>query len=1399
MQFLKYVSNATFAAAPILFVLATHGNALVSFAAASNPSEYKVGLAKVDITPEGPIRLSGFYHRQTESIGVREPIYARAMAIQNADGKPAVLITVDSIGIPAAMRNEIAKRLASKKKLPNENLAICATHSHTTPMLSGVLATMFGAPVPPDQQQRIDKYTRELTDKLEQVAASALDHMKTARLQFGIGKVKFAINRRTKGGPVDHELPVLQVLAPDEKILAVYVSYACHCVVLSDFKTSGDWAGYAAAEIEKKYPGAVALVSIGCGADSNPECGVKNDKAEFAQQYAREIATEVDRLFKTMLARPNGNIECQLKNISLPLRTLPSRAEWEQRAKINGPEGYYAKVQLAQLDAGKKLATEVKYPVQTWKFGDTLAMVFLPGEVVVDYSLRLKKELDSTRLWINAYSNDSPAYIPSERILKEGGYEGGGAMVYYNLPGPFAPGLEDKIVATIHAQLDDNFKAHDKKQGTQGNLPKTPADSIAAIQVRPGMRVELVAAEPLVRSPTSIDFGPDGKVWVSEACDYGCKDGETCPPGGRVSFLEDRDADGKFETSTLFLDKIAQPFGVTVWGKGVLVSAAPDLLYAEDTNGDGKADVVKKLFTGFSVENPQARLNTLCYGLDGWLQAGSYFGGKVKNLQGEEIDVPNSDFRLQPDLQQIDREAGRTENGRVRDDWGNWFGTDNSNVCWHYPISDRYLRRNPKVIPPPLTVSPPTAAASRLYPRGKLILMPLSGPAGQATAACGMGFYRDELLGAEFTDNAFTCEPVNQLVHRMVLRPNGTTFIADRAADEAKSEFLASTDNWFRPVQARTAPDGSLWIVDMYRYVIEASRWIPQNVQDELDVYAGSNMGRIYRVLPKGAQPRPWPRLDKLNTEQLVAAMDSPNGWQRDMVQQLLVSRRDEAAAWSLAKLATNSKRPAVRLQSLCTLALLEKPSNDVLISALSDPHPAVRRQAVRLSESRVDSSKELYDRLVKLTDDPDANVALQLACTLGEIADPQKQSHALARVALQHGDDDYVRAGVMSSVKVEEIGPLLQEVFADPQKKPSPKLVKSLMELAGVANNEHTFITAIELAAAEADRNEPDRFNAIDSLLSGLRRNSHSKDVLSKGSVARLQKLADKCVGIAKDDSVDVKTRIDCIRVLGRSPQPGGENVDTLAEFLSADHDSQLQLAAVDALAERSQPAVADHLLSVWQSLTPTLRARVLDVLLSRKQWVGPLLAAIEAQTVLTSEIDATHQARLSEYPDPELRKKAQTSFSQTSGERMATVSRYQLALKNGDAARGRAIFEKNCTPCHKFQGIGIEVGPNIAARQDKSNDALLREILDPNRAVDQHFTGYVAVTIDGVVKNGILFEDAGNAITLLGQNGEKTVLLRSQIESLTSNGKSLMPEGLEKQISPEEMADLIKFLATP
>lgn len=1394
----------------VLVVAAQFALVLVSFAttiirssaAESWTTDYEVGLARVDVTPDTPIRLSGFGSRLTESTGVRAPIYARAMAIQTeAGGEPVVLITVDSLCIPAYLRDEVAQRLKTKKNIANERLAICSTHSHTAPMVSNALTTLFGRPIPPDETARIDRYTKLLVDKIEQAALAALGDMQPSRLAFGIGKVSFAINRRTRGGPVDHDLPMMAVLTPNRKVRGIWVNYACHCVVLSDFKVSGDWAGFAAEEIERLYPDSVALVSVGCGADSNPQSGVTGDKGEVAQQYGHEVAIEVARLVDTPLPRLSGPIDCELDTITLALAKLPTREQWAERAKVDNADGYYAKTKLAKLDAGEKLPTEVAYPIQTWKFGKSLATVFLSGEVVVDYALRLKKEFDASRLWMNAYANDDPGYIPSERVLKEGGYEGGGAMVYYGLPAPFAPGVEEKIISTIVKQLGDVFKPVQKKQGTQGNLAKSPADSLATIQVHEGLRVELVASEPQVESPVAIDFGADGKLWVAEMKDYGCKDGETCPPAGRVSILEDRDGDGKFETSTVFLDKLAAPMGVCAWRKGVLISAAPDLIYAEDTDGDSKADIVKTLFTGFSVENAQARLNILSIGLDGWLQSGCMFVGNIKNEQGREVDLGNRDFRIRPDSGELSAENGCTENSRVRDDWGNWFGCENGILCLHYPLPERYLSRNPNLVPPGIAVSVATPAAVQLYPRGKLVLFELSGPPGRATAACGLTFYRDVALGQEFAGDAFTCEPVNQLVHRMKLHPKGATFIGERAPEETKTEFLSSTDNWFRPVQIRTGPDGALWVVDMYRYVIEHSRWIPKQTLEELDVYAGSTMGRIYRIVPKDAKNRTLPRFDKMSTAELAAAMDSPNGTQRDMVQQLLTWRSDGAAANTLSRVAAKSETPAARLQALCTLDLLGKLSDEQIKTALSDPHAGVRRQAVRLAESRLKKSPELFAAVAKLADDPDPMVALQLACSLGETENAQKIAPIFALLKT-HANDPYVTAGALSSLSERNLLDLAR--YSEGGDLPNAIWCK-LFELAGAGSNRDVVKSAIGIAALHFADAKPaaitsEHLAPLESLMAGLKRNPKKTTVLTDEASEQLQSLAQTCMQITDDDNAELATRVRCLRIVGSAP-PVSESIrDAMRGYLSTEHDSQLQLAAIDALADQNDTELAETLIGAWRTYTPALRAHALELLLARKRSVAALLAAIEARTIQVSEIDAAHRSRLTSYPDDELRRKAEACLSQGgSAERAAAVAKYESLVKNGDVDRGRAVFQKNCAACHQVHDVGKQVGPDIAARQDKSNAGLLREILDPNRAVDQRYAEYVAVTNDGIVKNGVLVEETGNAITLRGQQAEQTTLLRSQLESLTSSGKSLMPEGLENQITPDEMSDLLSFLASP
>lgn len=966
--------------------------ALPVVATAGSPDTYDVGVAQSDITPNYPIRLSGFGFRRTESEGVTQRIWVKALAID--DGSPALLLTVDNLGIPARMVAEVAARLEKKAKLPRDRFAITATHTHTAPMLIGLAPTLFGMPIPKEHQERIDRYTAELNDKLEKVALAALADRKPARLSWGIGQVGFAINRRTKGGPVDHDLPILVVRDLKGKVRAIYVSYACHCVTLSNNKISGDWAGFAQQSIQDDFPGAIALVSVGCGADSNPSSGVTGDKIEIASRQGLEIAREVKRLAGGYLTLVTGKITAAARRFELPLADPPTHEQWEAKAKRTDAIGYHARVNLARLDHKEALRSKIDYSVQMWSFGNSLAIVFLPGEVVVDYSLRLKRELDGLRLWINAYANDAPCYIPSERVLKEGGYEGGGAMVYYDLPGPFCPRLEAKIIDAAHEQLDARFHAVFDSGKTGGTRPLSPWQSQAALRTKPELAVDLVAAEPLVTSPVAIDWGADGRLWVAEMMDYPAGRQGDYQPGGRIKLLQDNDGDGHYDKATVFLDNIPFPTGVTAWRNGVLICAAPDILYAEDTDGDGKADVVKKLLRGFGTDNYQARVNSLEYGLDGWIYGScGMFGGSIRSFKKDKpVSLGNRDFRIRPDTGELEPATGRTQQGRVRNDWGDWFGCDNTTLCRHYPLPDHYLRRNPHFAPPPggvlVTDSPD---ANRLFPiRQQMQLFKLSGPPNRVTAACGLGIYRDDLLGKEHTGDAFVCEPVNLVVHRTKLSPRDSTFSGQRADDEKTSEFLASTDNWFRPVQVRTGPDGALWVVDMYRFVIEHPRWIPPEELAKVDVRAGSTMGRIYRIHPKDHSPRPMLDLNKLDSASLATALDSPNGWQRDRAGQMILWKRGRDAVPALEKLASNSPRAEARLHALCVLEGLDSLRPRLIRQALADKHAGVRRHAVRFAEKQIRADAELGPALLALTGDSNAQVRRQLAFTLGEWRDPE-------------------------------------------------------------------------------------------------------------------------------------------------------------------------------------------------------------------------------------------------------------------------------------------------------------------------------------------------------------------------------------------------------------------------
>jgi neutral ceramidase len=442
-----------------------------SYGAAAEPVLVPVGAAVVDITPDYPIRMVGYESRRTESEGIVSRLKARALAIGGdgeADEGPAVLVAVDNCAVGAKVVEEVASRLNKKAKLPRERFVVCSTHTHCAPGLSSGLDFIFGDPLPPDQRSHIDRYTRELTDAIENVALAALAARAPGSLAWGQGRAGFAANRRVlkdgrwvnfgvnPNGPVDHSLPVLRATDPTGKVKAVLFGYACHCTTLGgDFnKICGEWAGYACDEIEKLTPGAIALSIIGCGADANPE--PRRDLGD-AKQHGSAAGREVDRLVKSTLTPLPYRVVGRFKRIELPLEPLPGRAKLQDQTKTRGAAGFLARTLIAKLDRGESLPTTVPYVAQTWCFGDDMAMVFLAGEVVVDYALRLKWEIDQDRLWVVAYSNDVPCYIPSRRILSEGGYEADFSMIYYGHPSRLAAATEDLIVQSVHAILPAAF------------------------------------------------------------------------------------------------------------------------------------------------------------------------------------------------------------------------------------------------------------------------------------------------------------------------------------------------------------------------------------------------------------------------------------------------------------------------------------------------------------------------------------------------------------------------------------------------------------------------------------------------------------------------------------------------------------------------------------------------------------------------------------------------------------------------------------------------------------------------------------------------------------------------------------------------------------------------------
>ncbi len=952
--------------------------------------------------------------------------------------------------------------------------------------------------------------------------------------------------------------------------------------------------------------------------------------------------------------------------------------------------------------------------------------------------------------------------------------------------------------------LVDRLRVDDLLSESSGNpknvglpQPLGAEEALRSIRLSSGLELQLVAAEPLIADPVAFDWGPDGRLWVAEMSDYPL--GVNGQPGGRVRVLTDTDGDGRYDKSTIFADDLPFPTGVKVWRDSVIISTAPDILQAYDNDGDGKADEINPIFRGFAEGNQQHRVNGLRYGIDHRLYlANGDSGGTVTSVKtGKSMDIRGRDLWINPDTGAMATTSGQTQFGRNCDDWQNWFGGNNSNPMWHYVLDESYLSRNPHVSFPslrnPVSIAPGTSPVfplSETLERYNDFKM-----ANRFTSACSPNIYRDQLLGKNFYGNAFICEPVHNLVHREVMEESGSSWMSERAADEQRSEFLASRDSWFRPVMIRTAPDGTIWIADMYRLVIEHPEWITPERQAELDLRSGHDRGRIYRVTNSEHRRQSIIQLDPMDAETLAKDFGSSNGWVRNMAQQMLIWNAHHHVAPLLQQMLREHKEATARLHCIATLKALEALTVDDLIVALRDKHPGVRRWAVKCSEDilQTDELRRGLDLAAKSEVHP--AVLVQYGCSLG-IGSADQSIETLAYLMEKHGSDPMIRASCTSSIRPETVTAIAKKICRQ-DTLIDPEMGRLIFETAAALMTAEQYGALIKHRLpnpADFSNNDPRAGQGWQALDAWRKRHASLPQALETW----LNDASDWARKNIDGEAASVRVQRLAVDILRLQPKPGPSDIELILAKLSSTTPIPVRDYVVVVLKKMTSDDIAGGIIQRWREFTPATREQAVDLLLSRESWTDQFVQAIEGGMIRFESLGLSQLARLEQIPNKKLRERMQAVLSlQPKTQRTQLVSDYVKRMKGtGDQINGRILFEKHCASCHRLNGIGNPTGPDLAALTNKAAEVLVTAILDPNLAIEDKYLQYVALTHDGRQSAGVITEETSAAITLTDAEGKSEQIMRTDLAQLSTTGNSLMPEGFEKQISPDQLADIVSYL---
>ena len=975
--------------------------------------------------------------------------------------------------------------------------------------------------------------------------------------------------------------------------------------------------------------------------------------------------------------------------------------------------------------------------------------------------------------------------------------------------------------------------------------PLEPAEALTSFQVVEGFRIELVAAEPDVIDPVEMAFDENGDLYVVEMLDYPFDPPEGEAPRSRVRLLQDTDGDGQFETATLFADNLLQATCALPWKGGVFVTSAPDILYLKDTDGDHKADLREVVFSGFASRevSAESRVTNLRLGIDNWIYAANNGRpGRITSPKWPEqpaVIVRGHDFRFHPIKGLFEPATGPTQYGMSFDQWGNRFMSQNTIHLRHAVFPVRYLLNNPFFSLPSRLhdVSAHDPTASVIYPLtqpqqwrvertevrqqrydetrpGRIEQL-----GGHFSAATGATAYVGDAFPAGFAGNVFVADANGNLVHRDILSADGVTFQAERKP--ADKEFLTSTDVWFRPVNFANAPDGNLYIADFYREYIEEPISIPESIKKkvQIDFYRGNDHGRIYRIVAQNPR-RPGdlkPNLGQASMAELVQTLGHSNGWHRRTAQRLLLERQGSEAVPLLKELAEIGESPLARLHALWTLEGLDALGPAVTGQAMRDEDPRIREHSLRMAE---DFLQELGSAAVARVSDSDARVRFQLAMTLGKISGNHRP---LAQLAASDGEDAWFRAAIVNAAGPRALQVLTRmlvrhrDFFAEPTEG-KREMVSQLAQSIGVRGNSNDLTMLLitldgspVLARPEwlqatlgglaqglaLDRSKRVQVPSAEHVLTRLLTGSSAEVRIATAEVAQhleFPEFTRMALVSARDEELPIEKRARAVGYLQggsfRAVSP------TLQGILESPAPQPVKAAAIQTLATFDDPSVPAILLPSWGGYGPEVRARAEQALLRHPARVGAFLDAVESGAIEASSVEAVFRIRLSQYPDPEVKWRAQQLFQGQASERTAIVGSHKdvLAL-DASAPNGRVVFDKTCASCHLRQGDRGRIGPDLSGVNNRTHEDLLTHILDPSFEIQPNYTNYLVVDKAGRVYDGLLAGESAHAVTLRDEYEDITIR-RDEVAEIRASDVSLMPEGFEEDLSRQELADVIAYL---